>query len=96
MPLKNIPQQQARRRIYFHLKAPKAREVILGGTLDRCWDCGSRHLKRDENGTWETHLWLEPGTYEFRFLVDGKWLCSPENEVVSHPCGGQNRVQVVT
>ena len=40
-------------------------------------------------------MMLEPGTYEYRFLVDGEWQTDPDAEVVSNPYSTQNCVQIV-
>jgi hypothetical protein len=34
-------------------------------------------LKKNKEGTWSTALNLFPGTYEYRFIVDGKWKDDP-------------------
>lgn len=32
---------------------------------------------------WSTTLWLYPGTYEIKFIVDGEWRIDPERELVT-------------
>ena len=39
---------------------------------------------------------LEPGTYEYRYLVDGDWTNAPEAEEVENPFGGKNCVERVS
>ncbi len=34
-------------------------------------------MKRLKSGKWSRRLYLEPGRYEFKFLVDGLWCCFP-------------------
>ena len=75
---KIIPSKPGRRRIQFRLDAPKAREVCLAGNFNQ-WD-GNRHpLKRNMSGTWEKILMLPPGTYEYKYIVDGCWQEDPAN-----------------
>lgn len=33
---------------------------------------------------WSTVLWLYPGTYEIKFIVDGQWIIDPQRETVNH------------
>ncbi|MBI2952424.1 hypothetical protein HYY27_10025 [bacterium] len=81
------------KRVCFRLRAPRAQEVILCGTLNRRWE-KTRYLKRDEKGDWYTCLALEPGEYDYRFLVDGEWRNTCDAEVAPGPTGALNRVQV--
>ena len=77
------------RRVYFKLEAPAAEEVLLCGSFND-WDISSRRLKKNKKGVWTTYLQLEPGAYEYRFLVDGEWQNSPDTELVANPFGTQN------
>ena len=94
MPRKNSLKQLPKKRVYFKLTAPEAKEVKLLGGFNN-WNPDARPLKQDKKGIWRTWLMLEPGTYEYRFLVDGAWQNDPYSEVVSNPYGTQNCVQVV-
>jgi hypothetical protein len=31
------------------------------------------------NGAWETTIQLAPGTYRYKFVVDGVWITDPNN-----------------
>jgi 5'-AMP-activated protein kinase regulatory beta subunit len=47
-------------------------------------------------GCWLKELVLQPGTYEYLFVADGKWLPDPlSRETVPNPFGGRNSVFVV-
>lgn len=95
MPRKNNRRQPPKKRVYFKLKASGAEEVILAGTFNN-WETHSCCLKRDKKGVWSASLMLEPGTYEYRFLVDRQWQNDPEAEVAApNPYGTQNCVRVV-
>lgn len=43
---------------------------------------------------WSTMLWLYPGVYEIKFVVDGKWITDPQRESVTrgHICNNILRV----
>lgn len=79
----------------FKLFAPAAQEVFLVG--DFCnWqgnDCPMRRLK---DGSWKKSLKLDPGRYEYRFVVDGHWWTDPENpDRQENPYGQDNSVLVI-
>ncbi len=94
MLIENSHKKSSKKRVYFKLTAPKAKEVKLLGAFND-WSLEARPLKQDKKGIWRTWLLLEPGTYEYRFLVDGEWQNDPYSEVVSNPYGTQNCVQAV-
>jgi 1,4-alpha-glucan branching enzyme len=84
-----------KKKITFSLHAPNARSVALAGSFDG-WEQNPVPLKRQKNGLWKTTLALGPGTYEYRFLVDGQWCDDPEcSSRVPNPFGAENCVRVV-
>lgn len=91
MPRRNDRKQSSRRRIFFKLRAPFAQKVQLAGSFNS-WDPASRVLRRDPKGTWKTSMLLEPGAYEFRFLVDGEWHNDPEAEQIPNSFGSTNNL----
>lgn len=65
-------------KVVFTLRGyPFAKRVILSGTFNN-WDEESIHMKRKAD-TWEIHLSLPPGEYEYKFIVDGMWIEDPAN-----------------
>lgn len=83
-----------KRRIYFEIDAPTASEVVLCGTFNG-WDGSDRPLKQNKRGKWRTFRMLEPGIYEYRFMVDGAWRNDDQAEQVPNPYGSRNSVCVV-
>ena len=69
-----------KRRITFTFHAPEAKSVHLAGSFNN-WHTSSHPLNRDKggktNGTWQRIVYLEPGVYEYRFIVDGVWHDDP-------------------
>ena len=85
-----------KKRVYFKLNQwPQADAVQLVGTFND-WDPGARALKRNKSGVWSTWMMLEPGRYEYRYLVDGVWKNDPDAEQCPNSYGGHNCLQVVT
>ncbi len=83
-----------KKRVWFRLIAPEAKEVILFGSFNNS-PRTSYPLKRGRNGIWRVCLYLEPGIYQYRFLVDGEWRKDPRTEEVSHLFDSPHGVRVV-
>lgn len=65
-----------KKRVTFSLHAPEAQEVSVAGTFND-WNPEGHSLKKDKKGMWKTALTLLPGTYEYRFVVNGEWQEDP-------------------
>ena len=64
--------------ILFRLKGfPEARNVILTGNFDG-WNRGELYMEKVAAG-WQIYYVLGPGNYEYKFIVDGKWMTDPDN-----------------
>ncbi len=65
-----------KKRITFKFHSPDAKSVHLAGNFND-WNTSSHPLDRvktgEGNGMWEKAVYLEPGVYEYRFIVDGVW-----------------------
>jgi 1,4-alpha-glucan branching enzyme len=84
-----------RRKITFSLKAPNAKEVLLVGEFNN-WDTKANPMKLDKDGSWKLSLIFNPGRYEFKFLVDGKWREGLKNEQTVPNCFGTlNNVLII-
>jgi 1,4-alpha-glucan branching enzyme len=91
MPKKDSNQ----RKVIFSLPAPDAKNVSLVGCFTE-WDKAPIVLKKQKNGLWKTTMSLAPGTYEYRFLVDGQWQDDPAcNTLRPNSFGGHNCICVV-
>jgi 1,4-alpha-glucan branching enzyme len=73
------PFRIGRRRVFFSLTAPEARAVSVVGDFND-WSPDAHPMKRHESGEWKKHLFLSPGRYEYKFIVDGQWWEDPTNE----------------
>lgn len=80
----------------FSLHAPQAEKVILTGDFNQ-WNLKKKGMKKGSSGAWEATLLLSPGTYEYKFIVDGKWQMDPANSQVCKNCfGTHNNLLAVT
>jgi len=71
-------QKSKRRKVTFSLTSSDAKEVILMGDFNQ-WNPKVHPMKKNKNGVWEKMTFLFPGTYEYRFMVDGHWKNDPNN-----------------
>ena len=76
-----------RRKVTFSYEPKDADEVILLGDFNH-WDPKKHPMKKDVNGVWTKSVMLTPGTYEYKFLVDGEWREDPRNDRVRSNCFG--------
>lgn len=63
----------------FSLTAPGARSVSLVGDFNK-WDPEKHPMREKGGGIWQKAVLLEPGTYEYKFRVDGEWEIDENNE----------------
>ena len=76
VPMKKNEHRDHLKSVEISCLAPDAQEVSVGGTFNG-WDPTRAPMSRTADGTWHITLKLEPGTYEYKFLVDGNWCCKP-------------------
>ena len=88
------PSKSARAEV-FAFQAPDALSVQLAGDFTD-WKQHPVNLAKDPDGIWRAKVRLKPGTYHYRFLVDGEWRDDPECILrVSNPFGTENMVRQV-
>jgi len=75
---KKVSGKNIRKKIGFSLHAPQAKEVLLMGDFNQ-WNGKKHNMKKEKTGAWEKTLMLTPGTYEYKYIVDGKWQEDPSN-----------------
>jgi hypothetical protein len=81
--------------VVFTFFAPEAHAVHVAGEFNN-WSSDATPLENTESGEWVTHQLLRSGQYEYRFVVDGRWLEDPESaQRVANPHGGFNSVLTV-
>lgn len=81
--------------VRFSLDAPHAQQVCVTGEFTG-WSFEGVVLDRDDGGMWSGVLEIPPGSYEYRFIVDGVWVKDPNNsESVINEFGQENSVVVL-
>ena len=87
------------REVVVRYRDPIASDVRIAGDFNG-WvpDKGVRSLIESEGQTrvWTKILQLKPGTYQYRYVVDGDWCEDPDDpEMIRNDLGGQNSVLIV-
>ena len=80
------------RTVSVQLDRPDAHEVFIAGSFNEWRTCDTPMIRLNGGG-WSAQLNLEPGRYEYRFIVDGEWADDPAaTEWIPNPFGGANAV----
>jgi len=92
---KDAVKSPKRKRVTLTFYSPDARNVALVGDFNN-WDY-TKTLKKDKDGNWKARLELEPGKYEYRYLVDGEWQNDPQcHNFAPNQFGTQNCILEVS
>ncbi len=68
--------------LVFRLKAyPQAKKVALAGSFNN-WNPDELIMEKTTDG-WEFPYVLGAGNYEYKFVVDGKWITDPDNPLTT-------------
>lgn len=76
-------------RTTFSCDSREAQHVFLAGTFNN-WNPENVPMKHLDDGTWSAELSLEPGKYEYKFVVDGEWWAPPAEGCVTNALGTLN------
>lgn len=73
------PAKESSKGTEFVCYAPEATAVYLAGTFND-WSPEATSMSREKGGPWKVTVPLEPGHYEYKFLIDGQWFCGTEQD----------------
>ena len=85
----------AKKAVLFTVRADSGKAVYLAGCFN---DWAPAALKMDEKktGVYSVSVKLDPGVYQYKFVVDGEWLADPEcTDFVSNDKGTFNSLITV-
>ena len=82
--------------VKFTVRADAGKSVSLAGCFNN-WDAEKNPMKYvKKDGIYSVTIKLAPGTYEYKFVVDGVWQADPESaDFVQNDCGTLNSVITV-
>jgi len=68
--------------VEFRYEDPSAGSVSVAGDFNG-WNTNANPMTLGDDGVWSTVLDLDPGTYEYKFVVNGtEWIADPGNPQV--------------
>ncbi len=84
-------EQAGEKEVVFRLEAPAHAAVQIAGDFND-WTPESLHFTQThDTQVWHKTMCLKQGSYEYKYLVDGRWLIDPHNNRAVHdPYGGMN------
>ena len=92
---KKTRKKTGRKKIVFTFHAPEAVEIQVLGDFNR-WDGKKHSMKKGSRGVWTKAMMLMPGTYEYKYKVDGSWKEDPTNlSNRMNPFGTYNNILTV-
>ena len=71
-----MKKQVKRRRVKFSIRADEKSSVYLAGTFNG-WD-PKKHVLKWKEGVHSVSMLLEPGQYQYKFVVNDIWCVDPE------------------
>ncbi|MEO8341577.1 MAG: isoamylase early set domain-containing protein [Nitrospirota bacterium] len=78
-PSRSPKRSSSKQSVTFEYFDPSATVVTLVGDFNK-WDLKARPFKRDAGRLWKVTVRLEPGTYQYKFVVNGeRWEEDPLN-----------------
>ncbi|MEZ4551002.1 MAG: glycogen-binding domain-containing protein [Desulfobacterales bacterium] len=87
--------KKTKRRIKFQFYSENAGTVKLLGDFNN-WEPAKHPMNPIADGLWEKIIMLDPGRYEYKFLVDGEWELDAENsKKCRNEFGSENSVMDV-
>jgi len=90
-----MAEKDSKKRVTFKIQGGDANEVLLAGSFN-AWNPSARPLKKDAKGVWKTTMMLPRGSYEYLFVVDGRWMEDPEcNDRQINEFGSYNSIIIV-
>ena len=87
MGKEKIKGKAGKRRTTFILEVLGVNNISLMGDFNN-WNEKMHPMKKDHNEIWKKTVFLNPGRYEYRFLVDGQWQNDPRNKQLCQNCFG--------
>ena len=69
----------AAKNVTFTVHADKGKAVYLAGVFNQ-WSLTAKKMAyKARSGIYAATIKLAPGTYEYKFVIDGVWCADPEN-----------------
>ena len=86
----------AKKPVTFTVHAERGKDVYVAGEFNK-WDPTAKKMAyKARSGVYAATINLAPGTYQYKFVIDGTWCADPENaEAVANDQGTFNSIVTV-
>jgi hypothetical protein len=71
--------QNSKIEVKFEFQSATAKEVLVTGSFIG-WSPQGEKLQKGDGDLWSVLLKIEPGYYQYKFIVDGNWIPDPKND----------------
>lgn len=96
-PAVTVKKAPETKRVTFTVQAKPGSNVFLAGSFNGWKPDEKKMADKEGKGTYTLVLALLPGTYEYKFVIDGTWCADPEcHDWVQNEHGTLNSVLKVT
>ena len=68
----------AEKSVTFTVRADVGKSVYLAGCFNKWNPTGKQMLDKKGTGVYSASVKLAPGTYQYKFVIDGTWCADPE------------------
>ena len=68
----------AEKNVTFTVRADVGKSVYLAGCFNKWSPTGKQMLDKKGTGVYVATVKLAPGTYQYKFVIDGTWCADPE------------------
>ena len=76
---KKQPKAPVAKAVMFTVHADKGKAVYVAGEFNK-WDPNAKKMAyKAKDGIYSATVKLAPGTYQYKFIIDGTWCADPEN-----------------
>lgn len=80
-----------KRRVKFQVQTDSGSKVFVAGSFNN-WD-PTKNIMKEKNGVFSTSIMLEPGRYEYKFVINDVWCIDPStSEWMPNNMGSLNSV----
>lgn len=88
--------EEQRKEVVLELEHPGAKDVCVVGSFNN-WETGASKMQLGPNGIWKIRMFLPPGSYPYKFIVDGETKIPDPKARRLEPdgFGGMNSILVV-
>jgi len=92
----NVTKKAKTQRVTFTVRAKEGSKVFLAGIFNN-WDPTTKPMAdKTGDGVYTVALNLAPGSYQYKFVIDGTWCADPEcKDWIQNDHGTLNSVKTV-